>query len=381
MPKFVLHIGDGKCGSSAIQAALFDARAELAKIGIAYDAHQRTGGNYSFGTLIGKRTRGNDRQQRQLAEQVVARLRQIADTAGYVIISSESFLSMDPDDVIEILGMISDDITSIDTVAYVRNPLSMYLSLAQQSVKASHRFPSPDKYDRPINDFVAKWRGCSLVNSVTVRLFDRTTLVGHNVVADFEMIVRRLTGIDAIQLEHIDENTSLSAEQMVVMQDFRRRFHGKRDNRWTPDTTRLINFFTSMNEGGVVGHKPELSLEASAWIAHRSQEITTWLNEECGVAIDTATHALLPEGIDWSKVHNILAKVDRDTMRQLKMLVPAFNPAIMSGDLEAASVALNYLSARFPANSAAIARAANAFWKDEASAGKLAGNLAAANGG
>ena len=44
-----------------------------------------------------------------------------------------------------------------------------------------------------------------------MRLFDRTALVGNNAVADFEAIVKQLTGNAAIKLDHIDENTSLSA--------------------------------------------------------------------------------------------------------------------------------------------------------------------------
>ncbi len=149
MTKFVVHIGDGKCGSSAIQAALFDAREDLAKIGIAYDAHHRTSGNYNFGTLLGKATRGNDEHQRRWAGQVVKRLRSSAEHADYVFISSEAFLTMEPAEIVQILEMISDDIESIDTIAYVRHPLSMYLSLAQQSVKASFRFRRPDTYRRP----------------------------------------------------------------------------------------------------------------------------------------------------------------------------------------------------------------------------------------
>jgi hypothetical protein len=366
LTKFVVHIGDGKCGSSAIQAALFDAREDLAKIGIAYDAHHRTSGNYNFGTLLGKATRGNDEHQRRWAGQVVKRLRSSAEHADYVFISSEAFLTMEPAEIVQILEMISDDIESIDTIAYVRHPLSMYLSLAQQSVKASFRFRRPDTYRRPLHEFVGKWRESPLIDSVTVRLFDRTALVGNNVVADFEAIVKQLTGNAAIKLDHIDENTSLSAEQMVVMQDFRRRFHADHDNRWTPDTSRLIDFFTTMNEDGMVGHRPQLTPEAAAWVLHGNHDVLDWLGTECGLGPDQPAPTDLKQDGDWSKLPSILASVDPGAVHQLKMMIPAFNPGILSGDLSKASQALDAMATATPVGAAAIARAAEIYWNAEA---------------
>lgn len=361
-----MHIGDGKCGSSAIQAALFDARAELKTLGIAYDAHHRTSGNYNFGTLLGKPTRGNDEHQRRWAGQVVTRLRALAEDVEYVIVSSEAFLTMEPEEVVQILRMISDDIESIHAVAYVRNPLSMYLSLAQQSVKASYRFRRPDTYRRPINDYVTKWRNSPMMDSVTVRLFDRHALMGNNAVADFEAIVRRLTGMNAVQLEHIDENTSLSAEQMVVMQDFRRRFHAQNDNRWTPDTSRLIDFFTTMNEDGVVGNRPQLTPEASALVAHGNRDVITWLGQECGIGVDVAEASAPLENSEWSKLSSILATVDPKVVHHLKMMIPRFNPGLLMGDPRKATIAMDYLSDLWPRSSASIARAADIFWSAEA---------------
>ena len=74
MTNFIVHIGDGKCGSSAIQAALFDAQAALRDAGIGYYSHHRTSGNFCLGTLVGKSTRGNDAQQRKYALKAIDEL-------------------------------------------------------------------------------------------------------------------------------------------------------------------------------------------------------------------------------------------------------------------------------------------------------------------
>jgi hypothetical protein len=148
LAKFIVHIGDGKCGSSSMQAALFDARDRLREMGLAYASHHRTSGNFCFGTLLGKNTRGNAEQQRGFALQAIKTLQSQLDHSDYIIISSEAFLTLDPEEVVEILQFITLDIERIDVIAYVRDPLGMYLSMAQQLIKSSHRFPRPDTYVR-----------------------------------------------------------------------------------------------------------------------------------------------------------------------------------------------------------------------------------------
>lgn len=370
MTKFVVHIGDGKCGSSAIQASLFDARNELMKAGVAYDSHHRPSGNYNFGTLLGKRTRGNDAHQRMLASEVIERIRSKLTDVEYVIISSEAFLTMEPEEVIQILSLISDNIESVDAVAYVRNPISMYLSFVQQSLKASFRFVKPDAYRRPVEKFVHKWNSNPNINSVTVRLFDRSALIENNAVADFEAILRRLTGRPSLSLEHLDENTSLSAEQMVILQYYRFRLHPDHNNRRSPDTSRLLEFFESMNAQGMVGTKPQLTADAAAWITHSNRETITWLNEACGMRTELlpSVEVALPSAQEWAKVSSILEVINPKTIHHLKMMIPAFNNAIAQGDTAKAWSSFAKLKIEDPARAQAVKNAAEIYWSVEAEA-------------
>lgn len=374
MAKFIVHIGDGKCGSSSMQAALFDARDRLREMGLAYASHHRTSGNFCFGTLLGKNTRGNAEQQRGFALQAIKTLQSQLDHSDYIIISSEAFLTLDPEEVVEILQFITLDIERIDVIAYVRNPLGMYLSMAQQLIKSSHRFPRPDTYVRSLDRMLDNWNSFPMISSVTVRMFDRNSLVGGNAVADFEHVVKSLTGKD-LGLEHINENSSLSTEQMVVLQDYRAQFCRDSDGKMIPPSTRLIDFFAMMNESGMVGTKAVLSPPAAALVGNNNADIVERLNKRHGFAMRCprpTPEDLPPANTDWSRISSILTEVKPAYVHNLKMLVPAFNPALKDGDMDKGLRALNKLVEMEPDKKSAIERATKNYWTTESLAGMIA---------
>ncbi|HUD91007.1 hypothetical protein [Sphingobium sp.] len=371
MAKFIVHIGDGKCGSSAIQAALFDAQATLHQAGLAYTSHHRTSGNFCMGTLLGKSTRGNDVHQKAFARQTIAQLQAQLSTSDYIVISSEAFLTLGPEQVVTILQMITPDIERIDVIAYVRDPLGMYLSLAQQAIKASYRFPRPDTYARPLDQLLGQWQSCPKIDSVTVRIFDRKKLIGTNVVADVEQVLKTLTGKQGFHLEQINENSSLSAEQMVALQDYRRRFCHEIDGKSAPRSSRLIDFFTTMNEAGLVGTKPQLSPAAATLIVQGNADIIQRLNDRYGFTMEcrAALSDEIPQNNNWAHISSILSEVRSDYVHHLKMLVPGFNPALENGNMEKALRSMHKLIEMEPKKKDAIERAATVYWNTEAIAG------------
>ncbi|MCP1470663.1 hypothetical protein J3E64_002351 [Sphingobium sp. OAS761] len=371
MAKFIVHIGDGKCGSSAMQAAMFDARTTLKEQGFLYKSHHRTSGNFCLGTLLGKSTRGNNARQREFALQTIAQLSAELDDVDYVLVSSEAFLTLDPEEVVEILQMITLDIERIDVIAYVRDPLGMYLSLAQQSIKASYRFPRPDTYVRPLDRFLDKFQSYPMIDSVTVRMFDRSQLVKANAVADFEHVICELTGKEGLGLEHINENTSLSSEQMVVLQDYRAKFCRDIDGKAAPGSSRLIDFMMTMNENGLVGNKPTLSSDAAALVAQGNADIIDRLNRLYGFTLrcDRPEVGSIPAERSWSHISNILTDVQPGYVHHIKMLVPAFNPALEAGDMEKGLKSMHKLIELEPSKAEAIERATKIYWTTESIAG------------
>jgi hypothetical protein len=374
LTKFVVHIGDGKCGSSAIQAALFDAQSTLKQSGLVYTSHHRTSGNYCLGTLLGKSTRGNDTHQRVFAEQVIAQLQAQLSASDYIVISSEAFLTLRPEEVVNILQMVTLDIERIDVVAYIRDPLSMYLSLAQQAIKASHRFPRPDTYVRPLDRFLDQWQSFPMIDNVIVRMFDRKQLISGNVVADFEQVLKDVTGKQSFALEHINENTSLSAEQMIVLQDYRRQFCHEIDGKTAPRSSRLIDFFTTMNETGLVGTKAALSPAAAALVAQGNADIVERLNNRFSFSMQCPKPAAdkLPLEGNWTHISNILMEVRPEYVHHLKMLVPGFNKGLENGDMEKGLRSMQKLGEMEPEKKEAIERATKIYWTTESIAGLVA---------
>lgn len=375
MAKFIVHIGDGKCGSSAMQAAMFDARAQMMNHGLLYTSHHRTSGNFCLGTLLGKATRGLATAQQKFAQDTVRKLQDDIESCDYVIISSEDFLTFDPEEVVEILQMITLDIESIDAIAYIRDPLGQYLSRAQQSIKASYRFQRPDTFIRPVDRWLSHWESFPMISSLTVRHFDRGQLVGGNAVADFEHVVKGLTGKD-FSLEHINENSSLSAEQMVVLQDYRSQFCRQIEGKLAPGSSRLIDFFTTMNEDGLIGSKPQLSKDAAARVATGNAAIVERLNSKFGFTLDCPMppedHELEAKE-NWNRIADILIDVQPHFVHHLKMLIPAFNPALSAGDMTKGLKSMNKLSELEPLKRQAIERATKIYWTTESIAGLTEG--------
>ncbi|MFD1810511.1 hypothetical protein ACFSHQ_27470 [Gemmobacter lanyuensis] len=293
MTRFIVHIGDGKCGSSSIQKSLFEAREDLRQAGILYETSVPKNGQFSLISLIGRGTRGPAdavaEQTRQTLEMIRANL-QPGDT---VLLSGESFFSVPPEQMMQILQAIAPEIGQLDIIAYVRSPHSMYLSLTQQTLKASSTYVKPDAYVRRLDSILSAWASFDRTNSVTVRHFDRAHLVGGDAVADFEQVLRDITGQSGLQLPRSVENTSLSAEQMVVLQRFRTAFLKEMDGKFSPQSNHLIQCFEKMNSTGLVGHKPQLSDHAKSVVCQANAVVVENLGRQFpGLVLDNTAPSL-----------------------------------------------------------------------------------------
>ncbi|WP_179042377.1 hypothetical protein [Sphingobium lactosutens] len=362
MTRFILHVGDGKCGSSSIQTALFHARADLRAQGIIYESHHSSSGNFCLSTLVGGTTRGDDAGQRRIATDTVAAIRAGLATADHVILSSESFLRQSPANIMAILHMITPDISGIDVIAYVRHPVAMYLSLAQQAIKASTRFTSPASYRRPLDEALVRWESCSGVESLTVRLFDRAAMVGGDVVPDFQAILERLTE-RTIPLAPVRENQSLSAEQMVALQHYRHHHCLQEQGKETAGSVALIDCFERMNRDGLVGTRPVLKARAAALVLRNNRDIMQALSDRYGLT-GMAAPAEPPETDDgqgnWSSIASIMAQVDRQQIDALKRILPDSK----SGSPGRDAAALAQLMAASPDKAEAIENAVRRYWTD-----------------
>ena len=222
-----MHIGDAKCGSSSIQSSLEKSKSDLLSSKILYHPATKSNGHYSHLVLLNGRTRGNDSKQRELAEKNIREIKGLISkfSPDYLILSAENFFGIEPGKILShIHDITGSEITDIHVVAFVRDPVGHYLSTLQQHLKADHLIPSPDSYSWNPAKSLRRWVDTISGENLYIRRFDRERLRNRSVVSEFEDIIRKITSNSSVSLRESVTTETLSAEQIVVLQKFRRDF-------------------------------------------------------------------------------------------------------------------------------------------------------------
>lgn len=367
MVRFVLHIGDGKCGSSSIQAALHSAQRKLEQRGILYRANHRANGHFAFVTLLGASTRGNDERGLKSSQEDIHAIRQrlLSGDISHVILSGENFLRLPPGQVLKLMEMMCDRIDGFDVIAYVREPASMYLSWLQQELKGNHRVRQPERYSHPVDLYVSNWVTTIGRENVFVRPFDKTVLYGGSVVHDFTVLLRRITQ-EQIELDEYSENASLSSEQMVVLQRYRARYLAASAGKRISWSDRLIRLFHDLNAVQQIGNKPELKAHWTNLIRANSAQTFSRLAEafpDCRVLIksvdsfDSSFCASRP-----SDVRTIIASTSTELVRLLGQLVRAPDTKTQGLIPDTAKKAMRVLQRRYCLHEERTSEVLSQYW-------------------
>lgn len=363
MTKFIVHIGDGKCGSSSVQKSLFDAREALLTHGILYATTTPNQGHFNLATLAGKTLRSADDTAKKSALDTIALVRENVRPDSTVLLSAENFFNLKPESLIEVLRLISDDIEQVDLIAYLRAPDSMYLSLVQQILKGDSRFTMPHKFARTVDKILRRWERSPQINSLIVHKFDRRALVNRDVVDDFCAILRDLTQQSDITLPHASENATLSAEQMIVLQRYRKRLLKDHDGKLHKDSQRLIAYFDKINTLGFPGSKPALNAAAISSVRDANHDIFSAVHgmfPDLGLGPEplsepaTAPEIWEPE----SGVEQILRDVDHNLVELVEHL--AFG---LATDVDAMALRLHALAQGCDLDTQHLFSATTAFWR------------------
>lgn len=278
MTKLILHIGDGKCGSTAIQNSLFRSREELARHGILYDTLTPNSGHTTLPLLIGQGSRAATGKRMDLARQTVQLLQDQIPRYEWAILSAENLVNLTADAVTELLEMIGGTAKSAVAIAYVRDPAAMYLSSVQQIIKGSHIYPAPESYHRRIDRKLKNWRKLIGSNRLTVRAFSRASLIEGDVVADLEQWLCTLTGCP-VRLERQVANASLTAEQTRVLQIYRQTVFPDMAGTLLSRSTVLVQMFDALNAVCPVGNRIALSEAARKVVSARNADVVANLRE------------------------------------------------------------------------------------------------------
>jgi len=240
----VFHIGSPKTGTTAIQRFLHRNRRVLRERGVLYP-RVPTGQNHHkllslpcSDSLPRGAPFGTDYAAAVAAshEGWNAVRRQVRKVEPDVVLMSSEFLlfATHVERLADLAGQYLGPDQPLEFIAYLRTPSDFYVSAMQQWFKASANLLALDP--PPV---LAQLDRFSALGRVTVRKFDRAAFKGGSVITD----ICDQVGIDDSGLDHgdIQANVSLSAEGIILLQQYRRRHHAEREGVFTPDTRAFID--------------------------------------------------------------------------------------------------------------------------------------------
>lgn len=315
--RILLHMGQGKTGTTALQRALHANRKLLAQHGIFYPAFARH--TVAHHMLIALCVAG-DRVPPHVLEPFgsLDMLRAKAAAALYqlkaeveqtrpkvLILSSETFFHglqrPGGERLARMLAPLSSDICP---VAYVREPGSLYRSRLQERMRvaATPLPPAAQRIRQSLEDSEAVWGG------VSVCPYDPARLVDGDILRDFA--TRFLADlIDPCFLRARSRNRSLSAEAILIISRFRKLVAPDRDWHQEARSDRLLQRLLAIEATG-----PRSPVALRPGIADSVRRASTdylWLRDHHGVTF--------PE-IDYAKIDGVLP-AEEMTRRPLEDLI------------------------------------------------------------
>lgn len=379
MARFILHIGDGKCGSTAIQEALYEARDRLAARGVLYETATPKSGHYTLANLVGGSTRGDRAAQMVSAHRSIERIKARSSGFENILLTAEPFIFIGPERLLQLLSTMGTEMDELHVLAYVRSPADMYLSLVQQQLKADHRFVLPSSYERPLDRALEAWQRHPAVTSLTVRRFEREALVDGDVVKDFESFLHAITGIEGMILGGSEANASMSAEQVVLLQALRQQECKDVPGMRRPVSDSLERAFDEMNGSGRLGSSPALRSEAASIVTSRCADVVNRLNDLFPDLCLAHTSGLVerhdgPSGAapDAHDVKTVLRDVDELLVSRLARLIPAMNDGLAGDSAPEARRALEGVLAHPVPDEDRFFRAVEHYWRREGCDGGVA---------
>jgi hypothetical protein len=327
----LLHIGTPKTGTTSIQECL--ARAEAAGALQPYRYPLFSGDrNHNRLTMLylphrdlpqvwlAKYSRDDDRFRRaQLRYRrfLFGRLR----SADGAILSAESLSNHFSGSAIAELrrDLESLGFSKFHVVLYIRDPADFYLSRTQQALKWSlygtSAVDDPASFRYRFRQIAETWEQ-AFPGSVTVRRY--ASGAQHDVSDDFSEVLRTILGVDLPRSE-ARLNTTLSAEAMVVLQDYRETIGPDENSLLIPGLDRLAAFLAQSAER-VPQTRPTLNSAFAMQIRANHREDAEFIKSRYGVDLGlgpAAGVAPLAARPVW-RVEDILESLDLDVVECLR---------------------------------------------------------------
>lgn len=202
-----------------------------------------------------------------------------------IILSSEYLEDFSPNQIQEFhadLSCLGD--VDFRIVIYIREPAPYYLSYVQQELKASSKFSVPQNFHYSFLKTIQLWSDVFSRQNLDIRLFQPQKFPEQSVIVDFQNCASDFFQLK-VELENtIYLNKSLSAEGIMILQNYRKSFHTNADQVFRDDSNTLISLLqSSISE--VEQTKAKLSPEVARLVTTLHQEDIHTLNKNYGVDI------------------------------------------------------------------------------------------------
>ncbi|TVR07366.1 MAG: hypothetical protein EA395_12915 [Phormidium sp. GEM2.Bin31] len=167
---------------------------------------------------------------------------------------------------------------------YVREPAAYYLSHVQQELKASSRFSVPQNFKYNFLKTIQLWSSVFSRKNIEVRLFQPQKFPQKSVIVDFQNFASDFFQVKMELESTIYLNRSLSAEGIVVLQNYRKLFYPNADHIFKEDSNTLVSLLKS-SVSEVEQTKAKLSPEVEGLVTTLHQEDIHELNRTYGVDV------------------------------------------------------------------------------------------------
>lgn len=299
--KAVVHIGMPKAGSTSIQNGLTALRAPLLAGGYFYPEPMTSGPDHGALALAVHDADSMPRLYLQRYKNrlsvMPAKVEAWIDATGKIarkkrahtlIFSAETlFRTTEAVELNRLKTLLERVCDRIEIVAYVRKPSDFYASSVQQRLKASHRI-APLRaipYRMYLEAFATH-----LTDGMHVHDFAEARANPHGPLGHF-LDTFCPSVIAPSEIPAVAANSSLSAEGIAILQDYRRLHHASDHNVFTKDTGQVIRAIIEADRRLGAGTRPRLKPEVADQLDYGSPDIA-WLHDTFGITF---------EGIDYAR--------------------------------------------------------------------------------
>lgn len=327
MKTALLHIGSTKTGTTSIQRALAQAKADGGLGEICYPLWDRVENQNRLAVIYYPVTEWSPwmRSQYPAHPPEVAHLRKRYRTfilnemaaAPKAILSAEALSVFPPVYVAQLRGDLESlGYKDFHVVLYIRDPAEHYLSVTQQYLKDPTDPPlveDPMLFRYPFAEMADTWEQV-FPGRLLIRRFP--TDPRHNVVDDFGEVLRHYMDVSLPSVD-VRLNTTLSAEGMQILQDYRETFRPD-TAAMTPDVRQIVRFLNqSVNE--VPQTRPVLKPAVADVIRANHRADAAVIRSRYGVDLALCGHrlAVAPVIRQSYRVEDIVVSVDSQIVHQL----------------------------------------------------------------